>query len=384
MSLAPEALMAAAESETGLSDYGSDSFREGLDRLTAALEGEAELNEMGLEIMRQRLVGHLARRLGVHETIRQCPAIAEEEIRSPIFIIGLPRTGTTALSNLVSLDPQIRSLRMWESSNPVPPPEEATQDVDPRIEQAELGLTMMNEMFPEMRSLHFQTATGPTECQDLLGMEFRTTHFDGMAHVPSYTAWAMGCDMVPAYRQHRRTLQLLQWHCPPRLWHLKTPVHMLSLDDMATAYPDAKFLWTHRHPAKVLASVCYLIAYCRSWVSERDDAIELGEQQVRLWAEALRRALDFRDRMTGEGRVADVFFGDLNTDPVKTIEAAYDAIGLTMDTVARERMNAWGVDNARGTRGTHEYRLDQFGLDAAGVSERFAPYIERFGLEESA
>jgi len=381
--LESQSLIEAAIAEAGSDDFGSPTFREGLDRLVDAFATEASLTEIGEQILGARLRSLLVSRLRIEQTYAANPSIDDQRVETPIFIVGLPRTGTTALSNLVSLDPQIRSLRMWESSNPVPPPEEVTQDVDPRIEQAELGLTMMNEMFPEMRSLHFQTATGPTECQDLLGMEFRTTHFDGMAHVPSYTAWAMGCDMVPAYRQHRRTLQLLQWHCPPRLWHLKTPVHMLSLDDMATAYPDAKFLWTHRHPAKVLASVCYLIAYCRSWVSERDDAIELGEQQVGLWAEALRRALDFRDRTTGEGRVADVFFGDLNADPVKTIEAAYDAIGLTMDTVASERMNAWGVDNARGTRGTHEYRLDQFGLDAAGVSERFAPYIERFGLEES-
>ena len=138
--------------------------------------------------------------------------------------------------------------------------------------------------------MYFQTATGATECQDLLGMEFRTAHFDGMAHVPSYADWVVDCDMAPAYRFHRRVLQLLQWRCPPRLWHLKTPVHMLALEPLLESYPDARFLWTHRDPAEVLGSVCSLIAYTRSWVSDRTDS-DLGQEQVELWAEALRRAI---------------------------------------------------------------------------------------------
>ena len=188
---------------------------------------------------------------------------------------------------------------------------------------------MMYATFPRMASLHIQTATGPTECQDLLGMEFRTAHFDGMAHVPSYTDWVVDCDMAPAYRYHRRVLQLLQWHCPPRLWHLKTPVHMLSLGALVNSYPDAKFLWTHRDPAFVLGSVCSLIAYTRSWVSDRDDASELGPQQIELWSEALRRAIEYRDGV-GEERFADISWGDLQSDPVPVLAGAYEQLGLEL------------------------------------------------------
>ncbi len=193
----------------------------------------------------------------------------------------------------------------------------------------------MNEAFPKMASLHIQTATGPTECQDLLGMAFRTAHFDGMAHVPSYTRWVLGCDMLPAYHYHRRVLRLLQWHCPPRLWHLKTPVHMLALDALAAAYPDARFLWTHRDPAVVLGSVCSLVAYVRSWVSDRDDAAELGAQQAALWSEALRRAMAFREKV-GESRFADISFAPLNADPVATIGHAYDHLGLDLSAEAAD------------------------------------------------
>ncbi len=285
-------LMGAAESETGLSDYGGESFRDGLERLTLALSEEAQLNDLGYEIMRIRLVGHLVSRLQVTATMAQHPDIAEQEIRSPLFIIGLPRTGTTALSNLLDADPAIRSLRCWESSSPVPPPEEATQDTDPRIEPTARGLEAMYETFPKMRSLHFQTATGPTECQDLLGMDMRTSHFDGMAIVPSYTRWVLDCDMTPAYVIHRRTLQLLQWHCPPYQWHLKTPVHMLSLPALVSVYPDARFIWTHRDPAEVMGSVCSLIEYTRSWVGDPGDPVDLGAEQLHMWAEAIRRAIN--------------------------------------------------------------------------------------------
>ena len=215
----------------------------------------------------------------------------------------------------MAADPQFRSLRLWESSSPCPPPETATEHTDPRIAETEAGLAMMNEMFPLMQTMHHEEATTPTECQDLLGMSFRTVHFDGFGRVPSYLAWVTDCDMRGTYRYHRRVLRLLQWHCPPRLWHLKTPVHMFALDALIDAYPDAKFLWSHRDPAKVLGSVCSLIHYVRSWGSDRDDAAELGAEQLDRWWEAVSRAMDFRARV-GDDRFADLSFADLQVDPV--------------------------------------------------------------------
>ncbi len=279
----------------------------------------------------------------------------------------------------MSLDPQIRSLRLWESSDPVPPPEKATEDTDPRIAEAAAGLEAMYATFPRMHALHYQTATGPTECQDLLGMEFRTTHFDGMAHVPSYTAWVLDCDMVPAYRYHRRVLRLLQWHCPPRLWHLKTPVHMLALDALDAAYPDARFLWTHRDPAEVLGSVCSLVAYVRSWVSDRDDSAALGAQQVALWSEALRRAMAFRDTV-GEDRFADIAFAPLNADPVAAVGDAYGRLGLELSDEAARRIGAWSTENPQGSHGVHEYALDDFGITPDGVRHAFGFYSDRFAV----
>jgi len=373
-------LIEEAVTETALDDFGGDSFRPGLELLVQAAVDEAELTPLGQEILGMRLRMLLANRLRIESVYRQYPAIDDEPVEGPLFIIGLPRTGTTALSQLVSLDPQIRSLRLWESSDPVPPPEKDAEDTDPRIADAARGLEAMYETFPRMRSLHYQTATGPTECQDLLGMEFRTAHFDGMAHVPSYTAWVLDCDMVPAYRYHRRVLRLLQWHCGPRLWHLKTPVHMLDLDALDAAYPDARFLWTHRDPAEVLGSVCSLIAYVRSWVSDRDDAAELGTQQVALWSEALHRAMVFRDKV-GEDRFADIAFAPLNADPVTTVATAYGQLGLELSDEGARRMAAWSTQNAQGSRGVHDYALDDFAITADLVHDRFRFYTDHFGVD---
>ena len=262
-------------------------YREGLERTVEALNSEAGLNELGNVIQHATISNALIQRLRIEDTYKQHPEIDDQEIEGPVFVIGLPRTGTTALSQLVAADPQFRSLRTWESQACTPPPEAATQHTDPRIAAAAEGIAMMDEMFPRMRTMMSSEPEAATECQDLMGMSFRTFHFDGVVRVPGYLSWLMQCDMRETYTYHRRVLKLLQWHCPPNLWHLRTPVHMFSLDALVEAYPNARFLWSHRDPAKVLGSVCSLIQYVRSWSSDRDDAEELGAEQLDSWSEAI-------------------------------------------------------------------------------------------------
>jgi hypothetical protein len=362
---------------TGLEDFGSSYYREGLERIVDALNTEADLNDIGRVIQHATISNALIQRLKIEDTYTQHPEIDDQVVGGPVFVIGLPRTGTTALSQLVAADPQFRSLRMWESQAPTPPPEAATQDNDPRIAQAEAGLKMLDDMFPLMKTLHSSEPTAPTECQDLMGMSFRTFHFDGAVRAPGYLAWLMNCDMRGTYTFHRRVLKLLQWHCPPVLWHLKTPVHMFALDALAEAYPNAKFLWSHRDPAKVMASVCSLIQYVRSWSSDRADAEELGAEQVDSWVEGVRRAMDFRKRV-GDDRFADVPFADLQTDPVHTLQTSYESLGLTFTDATLHRVTQWAQGHRPGSRGTHEYDLADYGLTPEGVHERFADYLATY------
>jgi hypothetical protein len=377
MTLDADEIERDARAQTGLSDFGAPAFREGLERLVRSFNEEAELTETGEVMQRVRLATLLASRLRIEDAYRRHPEIEREEIDGPVFVIGLPRTGTTALSQLVAADPQFRSLRMWESSSPCPPPESATEGTEPRIAEAEAGLAMMYEMFPLMRGMHHQEATTATECQDLLGMSFRTVHFDGFGRVPSYLAWVTDCDMRASYLYHRRVLRLLQWHCPPTLWHLKTPVHMFALDALLEAYPKARFLWSHRDPAKVLGSVCSLIHYTRSWSSDRDDAVELGAEQLDRWWLAVSRAMDFRSRV-GDERFADVAFAHLQVDPVGALAEALERIDIGFPDASRRAVTRWATGHTPGSHGQHRYDLADFGLDADRVRRRFAPYIESY------
>jgi hypothetical protein len=187
----------------------------------------------------------------------------------------------------------------------------------------------------------------------------------------------MQCDMHETYCYHRRVLKLLQWHCPPTLWHLKTPVHMFALDALVEAYPNAKFLWSHRDPAKVLASVCSLIQYVRSWSSDRDDPKELGAEQLACWAEGVRRAMEFRKRF-GDNRFVDVSFADLNADSVGTLDRSYSQLGLTFNEEARRRVQEWADGHQPGSRGEHNYQLAEYGLTEEQVRERFADYLSTY------
>ena len=377
MSFSADELEEGARAATGLDDFGSSYYREGLERTVEALNTEADLNEMGTVIQHATISNALIQRLRIEDTYKQHPEIEDEEIGGPVFVIGLPRTGTTALSQLVANDPQFRSLRLWESQACTPPPETATQHTDPRIAAAAEGIAMMDGMFPRMRAMTSSEPEAATECQDLMGMSFRTFHFDGVVRVPGYLSWLLECDMRETYAYHRRVLKLLQWHCPPNLWHLKTPVHMFALDALVEAYPNAKFLWSHRDPAKVLASVCSLIQYIRSWSSDRDDAEELGAEQLRCWVEGVRRAMDFRKRF-GDDRFVDVSFADLQNNPVSTVANGYQQLGLGFTADAEKQVRKWADGHKPGARGAHVYELADYGLTQEGVREPFREYLATY------
>ncbi len=377
MTFSADELEEGARAATGLDDFGSSYHREGLDRTVHALNTEAGLNDLGRVMQHATISNALIQRLKIIDAYQAHPEIASEVIDGPIVILGLPRTGTTALGQLISADPQFRFLRTWESQAPTPPPETATQHSDPRIAQAAEGIAMIEQMFPDFRTQINSGAEAATECQDLMGMSFRTFHFDGVVRVPGYVEWLMGCDMRETYTFHRDVLKLLQWHCKPSLWQLRTPVHMFALDAFVEAYPNAKFLWSHRDPAEVLGSVCSLIAYVRSWSSDRKDPEELGAEQLAWWVEGIGRAMDFR-RKFGDDRFVDVSFADLQTDPVNTVGRSYERLGLTFSDEARAGVQDWAGGHKPGHRGTHTYDLADYGLTPEQVREAFSDYLATY------
>ena len=326
-----------------------------------------------------QVLGYLQERLRIEDWYRRHPEIDAQTIQAPIFVTGLPRTGTTALSNLLAADPAARSLRFWESQRPTPPPEAATYHSDPRIAAADAMLAGMKQAAPELASMHDDTGWSPTENQDLLGQHFRTLHFEGQGAIPGYVQWWLGCDMAPAYRHHRRVLKLLQWRCPPTRWNLKSPPDICHLDAMTAEYPDVRIIWTHRDPAKVLPSVCKLIAIIRALCAEHVDLHALGRAELELWSEAMRRGLAFRRRV-GDDAFADVFMDDLVAQPIETVAGVYDRFGLPFTAQAEAAMRAWLIANPQHKHGAPRYTLEEFGLSVDEVRRSFREYTQHFNI----
>lgn len=371
-------MIAAARATTGLDDFGDESFREGLEVLVSSAEREAHLSELGELAFYGRLGSLLANRLQVEDWYRRHPEIEEQEIVAPLFGVGLPRTGSTALSFLLAEDPAARSLRTWESSKPCPPPETATEHNDPRIPESQAGLEMLDRLAPGFKTMLPMSPTGPTECQDLLGMQFTTALFEGFAVIPSYAAWVYECDMEPAYRYHRRVLKLLQWRCPPRRWRLKSPTHLLSLDALDAVYPDATFVMTHRDIADVIPSVASLMHTLIRVFTDRPDPDYLGGHVCETWELALRRGLAFRDA-GHDHRFVDIGFTALQADPIAAIRSLYSHRAEPLSPAAERRMLTWWEQHPRDQYGVHRYSPADYGIDVDGVRERFRFYRDRFG-----
>jgi hypothetical protein len=374
-------LIQRARSATGFDDFGADqdSFREGLDRLTRALDTEARLTQSGAVAFDGQIIHFLSQRLQVEDWYRRHPEIDEQEIVAPLIGLGLPRTGSTALGCLLGEDLAIRSLRNWEASTPCPPPETATETTDPRIEIARRTLARRAELFPRMQAMYPSSPTAPTECHGLQALDFKTHLFQALAQVPSYTEWLnYEADLVPTYRYVKRVLKLLQWRCPPRRWRLKNPSHIVFIDALHEVFPDARFWMTHRDIAAVVPSSADLYYELSRAFSDDIDKHYLGKVNADTWDLGMHRLIDFRDA-GNEHRFFDVYFAPFQKDPFPIIAQLYDFLGEEFTPETRARMEKWRKETPREKHGDHRYDPADFGLSAEGLRERFHFYSERFG-----
>ena len=379
MGIDVEQLVETAVARAGSDDFGEETWREGLEILVGSLTAESALNELGESVMIDQIVGLLVNRLEVEQWHARHPEIADQEIVAPLFGLGLPRTGSTALSFLLASDTARRSLRTWEAGAPCPPPETATEYTDPRIAQTQAGIDMTNEMFPGFFGMLPTSATGPQECILLMALDFRSQLFEGMARIPTYSSWLLACDMEPAYRYHRRVLQLLQWRCPPERWWLKTPAHMHSIAALDRIYPDARFVMTHRDVGKVLPSVCALFEALSNVLTDHPDPVAIGTHNAALWCYSLQRLMEFRDN-GNEDRFFDVSFQAVQHDPMAAVEQLYAELGDELSADARRRMQDFWAESSKDRSGPHAYRGETFGLDPASIREQFAFYYDRFDV----
>ncbi|HLN05556.1 MAG TPA: sulfotransferase [Acidimicrobiales bacterium] len=373
-------LVEQAVGRAGADDFGVDTWQEGLEILVQSFNSEASLTELGEQVVTGQLVGFLVNRLVVESWYRDHPEIEEGRIEAPLFGLGLPRTGSTALSFLLAADRRRRSLRTWEANQPCPPPTSATQDDDPRIARTQAGLDVVNDLFPEFAGMLPSSATGPQECLLVMALDFRSIVFEGYGAVRSYTDWLVTCDMLPAYRYHARVLKLLQWRCPPRRWWLKSPAHMASIEALDAVYPDARFVMTHRDVAAVLPSLCALKQALTSPLTSKVDAAALGRRETEIWLDALRRTMSFRDAGR-EGRFFDVSFNRVQEAPLDAVTELYRDMGDEMDPDTLSRMAKWWEESGSQRRTGRLRDATMFGLDEDELRTLFDFYHRRFGIE---
>jgi hypothetical protein len=375
-----------ARSSTGLDDLGEGSWREGAERLVEALNTEAALHELGNVIASSEIADYLTNRLRVVDWTKRNPEIAQKEIRPPIVILGLPRTGTTILFGVLAQDPDNRVPLTWEVDQPWPPPQTATYESDPRIAEVQAKLEGTEFLIPGFLGMHELGSLLGQECVRITAGDFRSMIFPTQYRIPTYQHWLLHeADMASAYRYHRLYLQYLQSAHPAERWVVKSPAHLWSPWSMMNEYPDALVIQTHRDPVRVLCSLASLTDLLRRLASSEVslDAVARG------WVEDVAIGLDRvvmarREGTIPQSQAVDVLFGDFLANPMNVVSEIYERLGIELTKAAEQAMRNFLAEHPQEKYGGHRYTFDDTGLDAGDLRERMRPYQEYFDIPNEA
>jgi hypothetical protein len=373
-----EDLHASAARRTGLTEFGADDYTDGLAVLLDSCAAEAGLTPAGAKAQRALLRGALTARLFSEAARRSHPEHARVPIERPVFITGLPRTGTTALHRLLTADPASQGLEMWLAQVPQPRPPRRTWPDNPAYQHIQAGFARHHEEHPEFMGLHYMAADQVEECWQLLQQSMRSVSFETLAYVPGYSAWLREQDWAGAYRRHRSNLQVIGLNDGGRRWVLKNPSHLFALDALLAAYPDALVIQTHRSPRTAIASACSLAAHASAGWSPVFAGPVIGRTQLDLWARGLSLFTAERARRD-PARFYDVRYDDLVADPAGTVEAVYAHFGLPLSGAAADAVRSLAASSRAGGDSPHRYALGEFGLTGEEVDERFSAYADAPG-----
>ncbi|MFE1591104.1 sulfotransferase family protein [Nocardia sp. NPDC058705] len=363
-------LHASATKLTGLTDFGPDDYTEALQVLLDSYRDEAGLTELGSKMSRFFLRGTLVARALSEAAWAANPGYVETPVTQPIFVTGLPRTGTTALHRLLATDPANQGLEMWLTDFPQPRPPRDTWADNPAYQQIDAGLRQHRVQNPEFMGLHYMSASDVEECWQLLRQSGTSHSYECLAYVPGYSQWLAGQGWTPAYARHRRNLQLIGMN-DTRRWVLKNPSHLFCLDALLATYPDAVVIQTHRDPATIIPSVCSLNEHATRGWSTVFTGETIGRTQLDLWSRGLREFTAARTRHP-EATFIDVDFEDLRTDPLGVVDTIYARIDTTLTPEARTAITTLDNESRTGARKpTHHYSLADYGLTEEVVAERF-------------
>lgn len=381
-----EDIVAAASAIDGLSDFGGEDFRQPLGKLLWSLEHEAQLNEIGGPVLRQRVIDILATRLRVQAYLNRFPEILEEEIVEPLVIVGLPRTGTTMLHRTIAADPRMLAPLWYEVRFPCPALNwDFSTSGDQRIVDAKAEMKAMVDANPDLLAIHPMDAMGPDEDIMLLEQSFYSFNTQAYANIPTFDAWIESQDHTPGYEYFKTLLQFLQWQKrrsgqKGERWVLKAPHHLHYMDLIFKVFPDAKVVQSHRDPLETIPSLASLIAGVWVIYSDVADVKEVGRQWARKFANGMRHTMEVREQL-GDSPFLDLWFEDTVSHPLTEIQKIYDFVDMELTEEAKTEMERWQEFNRRELRPSHHYTLEQFGLSAAGLEQQFSAYRKKYILK---
>lgn len=327
-------------------------------------------------------MNRISNRLQIDATLAAFPDILKQPIDRPIFITGMPRTGTTLLQRLFAQDPRLRSPQYWEIQHPCPPPEKETYATDPRIQKVEKGIAMLYKLRPQFKAIHEFGARLPEECLFLFENDLISDSFGISYNLPEYSEWLKKQPTQPIYERHKRQLQLLQYRNSGERWVLKSPGHLRFLKSLMHVYPDACIIQTHRDPIETIASAASLGMASMSIFHNKVLPEDVGQGVLDWIGLCIDQSMADRDQAEFNPdfkvRFFDLYYKDIIADPIGTIRYIYDQCGLAWLPSVEQQMKAFLIENRQHKFGHHQYTLEQFGLKEEQVNERFAAYNKRF------
>ncbi|WP_332909810.1 sulfotransferase family protein [Mycobacterium hippophais] len=372
--------MSAAQQKEGLEDWGPLPFSEPLAVLLDDYAA-ADLNEIGLHILRSGIVHSLRMRLRAQEWIRRHPEILDEVIAAPIVVVGMMRSGTTLMQRLLAADPSLHCAYGWEVVEVAPRLDHDWSGPDYRIAVSEAREARTRELAPELFAIHPMYAREPEEEIVFLSDAFLSHVPESGAHVPRYRSWIDTQDFTPAYAYLHRMLQFLQWQkrragITAQRWVLKSPAHLGYLDALRAQFPDLHVVHMHRDPRETVASGASLNATLHAMHADTVDRHRVGTQWLERMGWTTDRAMTVRAQWPA-ARVTDIAYADAVDDPIAAVALVYDAISLPLTAEAEAAMRRWLVDRPRAPQ-RPPYSLQDYGLTEAQIDDRFAAYNSRF------
>lgn len=375
-----EQLVEQAESACGLSDFGA-GFEEGLRVLVEAIRTDVQVSKDNVQLLAGPILKLLVSRAWSQRGWKDRPDCLRQTLRAPLVVTGVPRTGTTALHKLLSMDGQFQGLEQWLIGTPMPrPPRESWND-NPLFRAAVSEQQAFLDAVPALRVAHEVSADEVDECLNLLAQSF-VSHYPATGiGLPHYDSWWRSRDETASYRRYADNLRLIGADAAAQRWLLKNPGHIAHLGSLLDVFPDAMIIQTHRDPAKSIPSVCGVIWPARCFFHARQmPAIEIGPRELELWAWSVERAESVRERCSGQ--FFDVRFDDFNRHPMMVVHEIYRHFSLDLHPETEQRMKQWLKSNTRHKHGRHEYSPQQYGLSKEAIHERFANYMQRYELKE--